>query len=122
MNDVTDQKGMYDYIWTHALISDETHKGLMKHCGYGDSDEKDKSTSKFKCNEFEDEIGKEAGDIDSYNIYAPICPEDSSNASIKTNKTNQGLDPCAEDYIYAYLNLPQVQEALHANITGLPYP
>ncbi|XXG61044.1 hypothetical protein AAC387_Pa04g2797 [Persea americana] len=122
MNDVTDQKGMYDYIWTHALISDETHKGLMKHCAYGGSDEKDKPISKFKCSEFEDEIGKEAGDIDFYNIYAPICPEDSSNASTKTNKPNKGLDPCDEDYIYAYLNLPQVQEALHANITGLPYP
>lgn len=42
----------------HALTSDETYKRLMEHCGYGQSDEKDTSTS--KCSEFEDEIEKES--------------------------------------------------------------
>ncbi|KAH7655700.1 Peptidase S10 serine carboxypeptidase protein [Dioscorea alata] len=32
------------------------------------------------------------------------------------------IDPCAEFYVIAYLNHPEVQQALHANITGLPYP
>ncbi|KAL0334827.1 UNVERIFIED_CONTAM: Serine carboxypeptidase-like 40 [Sesamum radiatum] len=31
-------------------------------------------------------------------------------------------DPCSDDYVLAYLNTPEVQKALHANVTGLPGP
>ncbi|KAK3025246.1 hypothetical protein RJ639_044594 [Escallonia herrerae] len=31
------------------------------------------------------------------------------------------FDPCSENYINSYLNIPQVQKALHANVTALPY-
>lgn len=30
-------------------------------------------------------------------------------------------DPCSDDYTYAYLNRPDVQKALHANVTKLDY-
>ncbi len=30
-------------------------------------------------------------------------------------------DPCSFDYVYAYLNRPDVQEALHANVTKLTH-
>ncbi|KAK1277098.1 Serine carboxypeptidase-like 22 [Acorus gramineus] len=33
-----------------------------------------------------------------------------------------GFDPCTEDYIANYLNIPEVQKAFHANSTGLPGP
>lgn len=33
-----------------------------------------------------------------------------------------GYDPCASDYTSAYLNRPDVQKALHANLTSIPYP
>ncbi|KAG6436925.1 hypothetical protein SASPL_101831 [Salvia splendens] len=31
------------------------------------------------------------------------------------------MDPCTDDYVEAYLNRPQVQKALHANLTNIPY-
>jgi serine carboxypeptidase-like clade 2 len=31
------------------------------------------------------------------------------------------LDPCSDDYVQAYLNRDDVQEALHANVTKLKY-
>ena len=31
------------------------------------------------------------------------------------------FDPCSLGYLYAYLNRPDVQEALHANVTKLTY-
>lgn len=31
-------------------------------------------------------------------------------------------DPCAPAYAETYLNRPDVQEALHANLTKIPYP
>ena len=31
------------------------------------------------------------------------------------------FDPCSDDYVHAYLNRGEVQEALHANVTKLKY-
>uniref|UniRef100_A0A5B7C9Z1 Putative serine carboxypeptidase-like 23 n=1 Tax=Davidia involucrata TaxID=16924 RepID=A0A5B7C9Z1_DAVIN len=115
MNDVTDVRGMHDYVWSHALISDETYRGLIEHC---------KNSSSPKCDDFGNRIGREAGQIDFYNIYSPLClPASSSNSSSWKQLKRYGgrYDPCEEDYVYMYLNLPQVHEALHANTTKLPY-
>ncbi|KAF9593019.1 hypothetical protein IFM89_019746 [Coptis chinensis] len=30
--------------------------------------------------------------------------------------------PCSEEPSQVYFNLPKVQKALHANVTGIPYP
>ena len=34
----------------------------------------------------------------------------------------QGYDPCTYDYSVIYFNRPDVQKAMHANTTGIPYP
>ncbi|XP_028058926.1 serine carboxypeptidase II-2-like isoform X2 [Camellia sinensis] len=116
MNDETDARGTYDYIWSHALISDETHSGLM-HC---------MSSSNYtpQCEDYAQKMNSEIGNIDYYNIYAPLCLDIiTSNSSKKNSKRNRGgrHDPCEEAYVQRYLNLPQVQKALHANTTQLPY-
>lgn len=110
MNDMTDNRGFYDYLWSHALISDKTHQGLVEYCKFPDS---------YECKKLEDHIDLEVGLIDFYNIYAPVCIR-SSNSSRKP-KRHGGFDPCEADYVLKYLNLPQVQEALHANRTKIPY-
>lgn len=33
-----------------------------------------------------------------------------------------GYDPCTEGYAESYFNRKDVQVALHANVTNLPYP
>ena len=33
----------------------------------------------------------------------------------------QVMDPCSDSYVYAYLNNPEVQKALHANVTKLSH-
>ncbi|KAL2507380.1 Serine carboxypeptidase-like 40 [Forsythia ovata] len=33
IDDLTTARGIYDYFWTHALNSDETHNGILKFCG-----------------------------------------------------------------------------------------
>lgn len=112
MNDATDNNGTFDYMWSHALISDETYRGLLQYCTSPNFD-------RIKCNAIQYKVDKEAGDIDFYNIYGPICSH-SSNATRK-NKHAGGYDPCEVSYTRNYLNLPQVQESLHANGTKLPY-
>ncbi|KAL7263800.1 hypothetical protein ACSBR1_001871 [Camellia fascicularis] len=125
MNDETDERGTYDYIWSHALISDETHSGLIHHC-------LPSSNYTPKCEDYAQKEYSEIGDIDYYNIYAPLCLDIITSNSSKKNvclhssnsswlKRLGGYDPCEGDYVQRYLNLPQVQEALHANITKLPY-
>ncbi|KAK6136787.1 hypothetical protein DH2020_029457 [Rehmannia glutinosa] len=97
INQATDDKGVIDFLWTHALISDEVYQQLRKNG----------SSPAF-------DLGK----IDQYNIYAPLC---NSSRSGKARRPRMAYDPCELDYIGSYLNLPVVQEALHANRTKLPY-
>lgn len=40
--------------------------------------------------------------------------------SIFPTEQTSGFDPCSDDYVYSYLNTPEVQKSLHANTTGLP--
>ncbi|KAL8554455.1 hypothetical protein ACS0TY_002596 [Phlomoides rotata] len=111
--DYTDRwTGTYDHFWTSALMSDETHQGILANCNFSSSEAPDSEV----CDKFQDKAYNEQGNVFTYDIYAPLCGSNSTSPSISS------YDPCSDDYVYAYLNMPQVQEALHANITGLPGP
>lgn len=60
-------KGMYDYFWMHALNSVETHEGIEKNCDFGNFN----FTS--ECVKYQNIADDELGNIDIYNIYAPLC-------------------------------------------------
>ncbi|VFQ72127.1 unnamed protein product [Cuscuta campestris] len=112
MNIPTDTRGFIDYAWSHALISDEAHQALLKHCITNDS----------SCERSLNEAATEIGNIDTYNIYGPLCSDSSRNrSSVMFNKRRFGYDPCENEYVHSYFNLPEVQKALHANTTKLPY-
>lgn len=102
-------KGMYEYFWTHALNSDETHAGIMKNCDFVTG------KSSIACDQYTSESAQEHGDLDIYNIYAPFCkptgPKSSSSGSVND------FDPCSDNYVDSYLNRPEVQAALHAKPT-----
>ncbi|KAK4414504.1 Serine carboxypeptidase-like 40 [Sesamum alatum] len=116
MNDETDIKGMYEYLASHAIISDETWKQILKHCDFSDKN----THLSDECNEATDDAAANTDAIDIYNIYAPLC----SNSSLTHNPKNTSeidFDPCSDYYVQAYLNRHDVQQALHANITKIPY-
>ncbi|XP_059281138.1 putative serine carboxypeptidase-like 23 [Lycium ferocissimum] len=105
-------KGTTEYYWSHALISDELYNKIISTCNFSTP-----SSASKKCNEYLDQIEKEIGNIFLYNIYAPLCPKGSpSSTSIPD------VDPCLPSYIQSYFNIPEVQKAMHANVTNLPYP
>nr|GMD90413.1 serine carboxypeptidase II-3-like [Ipomoea batatas] len=79
IDDETQDSGTYDFYWTHALISDQTHRGIIANCNF-------------------------------------------SSAASPSDTCDTFLDDADRDYIYAYLNTPEVQKALHANVTGIPGP
>ncbi|XP_026439799.1 inositol transporter 4-like [Papaver somniferum] len=107
----TGVKGMYDFFWTHALISDEVNQGIQLNCNFSTP-----NAVTEKCEEYLDEADDLVEDIFIFDIYAPLCFSSSTTPHIAT------FNPCSDNYISNYLNIPQVQKALHANVTALPYP
>ncbi|GMN40051.1 hypothetical protein TIFTF001_009279 [Ficus carica] len=107
IDDKTSEKGSYDYYWTHALTSDESHAGIEKYCDFANY------TS--LCNKFLSQADEEVGDIDIYNIYAPLCQRPAPKSS---TGSVYYVDPCSDDYVFTYLNLREVQTALHVRPTN----
>eukprot|EP01018_Ginkgo_biloba_P005867 Gb_20814 [translate_table: standard] len=68
MHSETDSKGFYDHLWTHALISDQTYEGITTNCNFAEN-----ASYSNECDKFQSMIDNEAGDINPYNIYAPLC-------------------------------------------------
>ncbi|XP_015881553.2 serine carboxypeptidase-like 40 isoform X1 [Ziziphus jujuba] len=116
INDETDSKGMYDFLASHAIISDDAANTIRKHCDFSPN-----ATSQTdECTEATDQVEKDIYYIDIYNIYAPNCA--STNLTSRPKKASVlKFDPCSDYYVYAYLNRPEVQEALHANVTKLTH-
>jgi serine carboxypeptidase-like clade 2 len=130
-NAVTDNQydsiGTVTYWWTHAIISDKSYKSILKYCNFTVervSDDCDNAVNYAMNHEF--------GDIDQYSIYTPTCVA----AQQKKNTTGffvrmkntllrrrlvSGYDPCTESYAEKYFNRPDVQRAMHANVTGIRY-
>lgn len=129
VNDVTDQTGMIDYAWSHAVISDQLYRSINKECNF----KTDNQTS--LCSLAVKSFLLAYSDIDIYSIYTPVCISDfESRASPKLvvaphsfsqhdlwHKLPSGYDPCTEDYVEKYFNREDVQKALHANVTNLSY-
>ncbi|GAU46802.1 hypothetical protein TSUD_268630, partial [Trifolium subterraneum] len=114
INDDTDSQGMYDFLASHAIISDHAANVINKNiCDFSS----DNLTN--ECNAVVDEVGLDLAFIDLYNIYAPVCKNE--NLTSKPNKYTDVNDPCGEFYVFGYLNREDVQKALHANVTKLKY-
>ncbi|XP_010546241.1 PREDICTED: serine carboxypeptidase-like 34 isoform X2 [Tarenaya hassleriana] len=134
LDDETDQKGMIDYAWDHAVISDGLYERVKKGCDF----RQDQRPSK-ECSNALDEYFEVYKIIDMYSLYTPTCvSNDSSARNLPAlrglfrplfvsqhggwRRMAAGYDPCASDYTSKYMNRPDVQKALHANVTKISYP
>ncbi|KAI4352466.1 hypothetical protein L6164_006716 [Bauhinia variegata] len=125
-----DNLGTVTYWWSHAMISDQTYRQLINTCDFHRQKESDECESLYSY-----AMDQEFGNIDQYNIYAPPCNVKSDGGSGATRHAMRlphrphhpifrkmaGYDPCTEKYAEIYYNRPDVQKALHANKTGIPY-
>ncbi|XP_020083848.1 serine carboxypeptidase-like 35 [Ananas comosus] len=141
LNDATDQLGMVEYAWSHAIISDELYSTVRKECD-SFKEEAEGGKPRKGCSPAVKAFLQAYDDIDIYSIYTPVClsslsqsPRGSSDLLAaprlfsqqevwrhRMRKIPAGYDPCMEDYVRAYFNREDVQRALHANLTHLPYP
>ncbi|XP_021275754.1 serine carboxypeptidase 24 isoform X1 [Herrania umbratica] len=118
-----DSIGTVTFWWSHSMISDRTYKAIMKHCNF--TAEKGSQ----KCDDAVSyAMNHEFGDIDQYSIYTPSCLVLTNDSARHIRLKNtlfhrrvSGYDPCTENYAEKYYNRPDVQKAMHANTTGIPY-
>ncbi|MFS7920574.1 putative carboxypeptidase D [Helianthus anomalus] len=104
VDEETEMTGMFDYLWTHAIISDEIHEGIISNCNFSEG-----ATITDACIDYQNQAYITMSNIFSYDIYTPLCsPLSNSTPSIS------GFDPCTDSYILGYLNTPVVQQSLHA--------
>ncbi|KDP43593.1 hypothetical protein JCGZ_16880 [Jatropha curcas] len=116
INDETDNIGMYDYFVGHALVSNEAVNNIKKHCDFSPNATSQSAT----CISANNQIERDISHLDIYNIYAPLCFSPTTTAKPKIASL-ENFDPCSDYYVYAYLNTPEVQEAMHANVTKLKH-
>ncbi|XP_059633637.1 serine carboxypeptidase 1-like [Cornus florida] len=109
MDDNTNNKGQYDYYWTHALISDETNAGINKNCDFS-------ANTSETCDKYTQEAFSVFRIMDIYNIYGPTCHSNATNNA--STGSIKDFDPCSDIYVKAYLNLPEVQKAFHVRNTS----
>lgn len=168
MDDETDQAGMIDYAWDHAVISDRVYRDVKARCNFSTENVTD------ACNAALDAYFAVYRLIDMYSLYTPVCTDAGYSAAghrkvavhgaapkifskyvcvlfvsslsgislmissarvmismgSHTSSTllqhgwimrPAGYDPCTSEYAETYFNRPDVQAALHANVTKLGY-
>ncbi|KAL8534903.1 hypothetical protein ACS0TY_010805 [Phlomoides rotata] len=132
LDDEQDYRGMIEYAWHHAVISDGLYEEVKRNCNFKNVPNLSNNCSLAISKYFD--VYKI---IDMYSLYSPNCVHSNSNSNsnhfshiptIIFNNINgrrrvlSGYDPCASDYTQLYFNRPDVQKALHANLTKIPYP
>lgn len=145
IDEESDDRGMVDYAWDHAVISDELYASITNNCRFDAGQSSDFSSSSpnptaAACDSAMSEFYEAFNDIDIYSLYTPFCTASSSSSAARqarplhrrspsSNNGNRPLrprynayDPCLDNYVSDYLNRRDVQDALHANTTGsIPY-
>ncbi|CAH9078045.1 unnamed protein product [Cuscuta europaea] len=97
-------KGNLEYLWTHAMISDKTHAGINKYCDF------DNANYSASCEAYISKGKTEVGPVLRDNIYSSACKQD----ALKPQSPVSGYDECSCNYVEAFVNRKNVQEALHA--------
>ncbi|KAL5650966.1 hypothetical protein ACJX0J_036424, partial [Zea mays] len=116
-DDFHDHYGIFQFMWTTGLISDQTYKLLNVFCDYESF-----VHSSPQCDKIMDIASTEAGNIDSYSIFTPTCHASFASSKNKVmkrlhsaGKMGEQYDPCTEKHSTVYFNLAEVQKALHVN-------
>ncbi|XP_068667848.1 serine carboxypeptidase-like 31 [Aristolochia californica] len=123
-SDAEDWRGLVDYAWSHAVVSDETHKLIRESCDFDSND----TWSNDDCTKGVDEVLKQYDQIDIYSLYTSVCVSNSSaksenntlrvmfrRSSTMMPRIMSGYDPCLDDYAHLFYNQRDVQKALHVS-------
>lgn len=93
-SDADDWRGLVDYAWSHAVISDETHKTIIDNCDFNSSN----TWNNEACSKAVDEVFVQYKEIDIYSLYTSVClgdsassPSDSLQATMKRSTSTTAV-------------------------------
>ncbi|XP_015971797.1 serine carboxypeptidase-like 42 [Arachis duranensis] len=116
----------YEYFWSHGMISDEVGLAIMNDCDFDDYVYENPHNISHSCTNAIREANSIVGDyINNYDVILDVCypsiVEQELRLKKMATKISVGVDVCMSFERRFYFNLPEVQKALHANRTKLPY-
>ncbi|XP_039124050.1 serine carboxypeptidase-like 42 [Dioscorea cayenensis subsp. rotundata] len=118
-----DAGSVYEFFWSHGMISDELGLTINRECDFNDYSSVNMSKA---CNDASDEAYQVVGDyINNYDVILDVCYPSIVEQELRlkklATKMSVGVDVCMSYERQYYFNMPEVQHALHANRTNLPY-
>ncbi|XP_065044932.1 serine carboxypeptidase-like 42 [Musa acuminata AAA Group] len=121
-----DAPATYEFFWSHGMISDEIGLTIMNQCDFEDYTFSNPHNVSKACNDAIEKANIIVGDyINEYDVILDVCYPSIVEQELRlrkyVTKMSVGVDVCMSVERYFYFNLPQVQLALHANRTKLPY-
>lgn len=122
-----DVPATYEFFWSHGMISDEVGLTIMNECDFDDYAFESPHNVTKSCNDAIGEANSIVGEyINNYDVILDVCYPSIVEQELRlrkmATKISVGVDVCMTYERRFYLNLPEVQMALHANRTKLPYP
>ncbi|XP_004290564.1 PREDICTED: serine carboxypeptidase-like 42 [Fragaria vesca subsp. vesca] len=121
-----DVPATYEFFWSHGMISDEIGLTIMNDCDFDDYEFAIPHNVSVACNNAIATANSIVGDyINNYDVILDVCYPSIVEQELRLRKTatkiSVGVDVCMTYERRFYFNLPEVQKALHANRTNLPY-
>ncbi|CAL5384547.1 unnamed protein product [Camellia sinensis] len=121
-----DAPAMYEFFWSHGMISDEVGLTIMNKCDFEDYTFAPPHNVTLSCNNAITEANSIVGGyINNYDVILDVCYPSIVEQELRlrkiATKISVGVDVCMVYERRFYFNLPEVQKALHANRTNLPY-
>ncbi|CAN7132809.1 unnamed protein product [Brassica rapa subsp. narinosa] len=116
----TDTSAVYEYLWSHGIISDELRLEIISQCDFNNIPNVSNA-----CIKAATEAGVVSQFIDVDDVLRDLCYPSIVQQELRLKKMathmSIGVDVCMTYERKFYFNLPEVQHALHANRTRLPY-
>ncbi|KAL3538601.1 hypothetical protein ACH5RR_001967 [Cinchona calisaya] len=121
-----DTPAVYEFFWSHGMISDEIGQSIKEDCNFEDYTWPYPHNESKLCNSNVDKAFNVISDyVDNYDVILDVCYPSIVEQELRLRKVvtqiSVGVDVCMSLERHFYFNLPQVQKALHANRTNLPY-
>ncbi|XP_030528141.1 serine carboxypeptidase-like 42 [Rhodamnia argentea] len=122
-----DVPATYEFFWSHGMISDELGLTIMNECDFDDYVFASPHNVTHPCGEAMSKVNTIVGEyVNYYDVILDMCYPSIVEQELRlrkmATKLSVGVDVCMTYERRFYLNLPEVQKALHANRTKLPYP
>ena len=112
LDDETDQTGMIDYAWDHAVISDRLYDGIKRTCNFSDPH------PHRDCDNLIRQYFDVYKIIDMYSLYTPTCVIDNRNS---TNTTTRQQLPVFQRFRTNHLFSESVSSCLFSLKIGKLY-